>query len=630
MKGMAHQAQLRDYQLDMLDRLNKVWQRCRSVLVQMPTGTGKTVLLAKAIEQTLTSKRNGVLVVAHRKELLDQIRDTIQEFGIDERQVKVESIQRLSRHLQEVEMEPNLVVVDEAHHALAKTYKMLWERWPQAKFLGLTATPCRLSGEPFTDLFDTLLQSWTIQEFIDKGWLSDFEYVSASLENPMMRHVMSLKKRGASGDYQEKETAMVLDVPESLEHLYNTYKTFADGKKGIIYAINREHAIHLADYYQQQGICCCEIDSKTPAKERERMIEDYRKGNIQILISVDIFGEGFNVPEVEFIQLARPTLSLSKYLQQIGRGMRVSPGKPHVTILDNVGLYLSFGMPTDSRNWQQMFMGMEAGKAHPEGAQAQQYLERTVQEKELVNLQMVRVKHQGERKSGLEIFEENGKFGVKKDGRVTCIAKFERIERLPDDSEYFAIATWAFNKNRELPYLLHRKVKTVIDFNGIDQKAIMTDSDIKDMGNGFFLYQGEWGQSVWDVKSCIARIEIPHTEKLGYIEIISDGDGKYYVRGKTRNLYGITFRKAEVLYNRYITIIKQTLIINSDPTIGYEIYGYRGNQIIVQLKWHPRKEYQLVNLNGTFGKKMTHLDAQCKEKFYVGDMFLRRVGGARI
>ena len=380
--------QLHDYQLAMLERLDEAWRQHRSVMVQMPTGTGKTVLLAEVIRQcimhneqcTTNNEQCTILVVAHRRELIEQIRQCViekeqgtiknEQCTIDNgqsivrrSQFVVESIQKLSKHNDEVEFEPSLVVVDEAHHALAKTYRMLWERWPKARFLGLTATPCRLSGETFTDLFDVLLQSWNIQTFIDKGYLSDFEYVSARPDSEAMWQIRSLQKRGTDGDYQTKEMATVMDVPESIGHLYDTYRSFAKGRKGIVYAIDRQHAQHISAFYQERGVRCCVIDSKTPTKEREQMVEDYREGRLDVLVNVDIFSEGFDCPEVEFIQLARPTLSLAKYLQQVGRGMRVSAGKPHVLILDNVGLYQTFGLPTDERDWQKLFLGKLAGKA---------------------------------------------------------------------------------------------------------------------------------------------------------------------------------------------------------------------------------------------------------------------------
>ena len=164
---------------------------------------------------------------------------------------------------------PSLVIVDEAHHALAKTYEMLWEWWPDTKFLGLTATPCRLNNEGFLDLFQTLIQSYTILEFIKMGWLSDFDYVTAEPDKPILKKVAGLKKRGVNGDYQTKETALVMDCEESIQNLYQTYRKFVDGKKGILYAIDREHARHITEYYKRQGVNCCWIEDKTPTAERD-------------------------------------------------------------------------------------------------------------------------------------------------------------------------------------------------------------------------------------------------------------------------------------------------------------------------------------------------------------------------
>ena len=206
---------LRDYQLSVLQDLYKAWERNRSVMVQMPTGTGKTHVMAAVIRHWISQMGGigGVLIVAHRRELLDQIRDTLKRFGIDmgRSHVVVESIQKLSRGLGHTDstentesfsdtnytnFEPSLVIIDEAHHAVARTYRMLWDRWPQAKFVGLTATPCRLNSDGFLDLFQTLIQSRTIREFIKMGWLSDFEYVTAEPDNPILKRVAGLKKRG--------------------------------------------------------------------------------------------------------------------------------------------------------------------------------------------------------------------------------------------------------------------------------------------------------------------------------------------------------------------------------------------------------------------------------------------------
>ena len=257
---------------------------------------------------------------------------------------------------------PGLVVIDEAHHALAGSYQLLWKYFPDAYKLGLTATPCRLNKRGFTSLFDRLLTSWSISRFIEEGRLALFDYLSIRPQSEAQRRIDSLSKRGADGDFSIKEMGMVMDCPEAIEQLYRSYKTFAEGKKGIIYAINRAHSLHICDYYRKQGVKIESIDSKTPAWERVDKVERYRKGEVDVIVNVDIFSEGFDCPAVEFIQLARPTLSLSKYLQQVGRGLRVHPNKIRAIILDQVGLYRLFGLPTEERNWQQMFVGKMAGK----------------------------------------------------------------------------------------------------------------------------------------------------------------------------------------------------------------------------------------------------------------------------
>ena len=155
-----------------------------------------------------------------------------------------------------------------------------------------------------------------------------------------------------------------LDVRPSIGRLCDTVQRYAREKKGIVYAIDIRHAEHIAAYYREHGIDAVAISAKTPGKERRRLIEQFKAGETQVLVNVDLFGEGFDCPDVEFIQLARPTLSLSKYLQQVGRGMRVFDGKRYCLILDNVGLYRLFGLPSEDRDWQAMFEGTLAGKAH--------------------------------------------------------------------------------------------------------------------------------------------------------------------------------------------------------------------------------------------------------------------------
>ena len=356
--------QLYDYQLDMKRRVGEAFGAHRSVMVQMPTGTGKTCLLVACVRAWLSQNEGTVWIVVHRRELVEQIVGTLQEEELVGDRVRVFSIQWLSRHEGELAERPGLLVIDEAHHAVAKTYKAVVEAFSGAKVLGLTATPCRLTRRGFTDLFEVLLQSWPYNRFIAEGRLSLYDYMSVRADNEDWRVVRSLERRGADGDFSLREMSERLDVRPSIGRLCDTVLRYAQEKKGIVYAIDIRHAEHIAAYYREHGIDAVAISAKTPGEERCRLIEQFKAGDTQVLVNVDLFGEGFDCPDVEFIQLARPTLSLSKYLQQVGRGMRVFDGKRYCLILDNVGLYRLFGLPSEDRDWQAMFEGTLAGKAH--------------------------------------------------------------------------------------------------------------------------------------------------------------------------------------------------------------------------------------------------------------------------
>ena len=486
-----------DYQEDMKERIEKALRLHRSVMAQMPTGTGKTYLLTAVIDSFVSNNpKEEVWIVAHRRELVSQIDETVRKFHSYSASntstllssVKAVSIQWLAKHYDEIEEEPGMIVIDEAHHALAKTYKKMWERFPKAKFLGLTATPCRLNGKGFTDLFDVLVQSWDVPEFISKGKLATYDFVSIKSDGVTQRLIDSLQKRGADGDYQNKEMDMLLNKKPSIERLYQSLEEFGKDRKGIVYAININHANAIAEFYREHGIAAVAIDSKTPSSLRKELIERFKYssfskthpssltlkggstafpkplspqgtgdvtapprrseplrskvggpskvspdcagwdrlgmsgvskvspdclsasaskevskvspdclsagaskgaskvspdclcgvnrlgdglgdllgdglGAIQVLVNVDIFSEGFDCPDVEFVQLARPTLSLAKYLQMVGRGLRVAKGKKNCVIIDNVGLYRVFGLPSQVWNWNAMFEGkLKVGK----------------------------------------------------------------------------------------------------------------------------------------------------------------------------------------------------------------------------------------------------------------------------
>lgn len=360
---------LRNYQHNIKQSLASEWNQHCSVMVQMPTGTGKTHLLASVIYDWLEeAEHKSVWIVAHRRELVEQIEETVARYGITPKDgiVKVLSIQWLSPHFNDMKDErPSLIVIDEAHHALAGTYKELWRHYPEAKKLGMTATPCRLNRKGFTDLFEVLITSDGIADFIKQGWLSPFDYVSIRSNSEDQRLIDGLEKRGADGDFQVKEMDKVLNRRPSIERLYESVRQYAHGKKGIVYAVSISHARNITSYYKEHGMNAVAIDSKTPAKLRKEMVEDFRQGKIKVLVNVDVFSEGFDCPDVEFVQMARPTLSLAKYLQQVGRGLRKTDGKETCMLIDNVGLYRLFGLPTAYRDWQAMFEGRLAGKGYP-------------------------------------------------------------------------------------------------------------------------------------------------------------------------------------------------------------------------------------------------------------------------
>ena len=604
---------LRNYQQEMIDKLQKAWTRYRSVMVQMPTGTGKTVLMADVIRRfTANDSRlkvdGGILIVAHRRELLDQIRGTVRYFGIDmeKNHIVVESIQKLSRDLCHTDsidglsttndmnyakFEPSLIIIDEAHHALAKTYRMLWERWPRAKFLGLTATPCRLNNDGFLDLFQTLIQSHTIQEFIKMGWLSDFDYVTAEPDNPILKQVAGLKKRGIDGDYQTKEMALVMDCEESIENLYQAYRKFVNGKKGIVYAIDRDHARHITEYYQRQKVNCCWIEAKTPTAERDRLVQDYRDGLIDVVVNVDILSEGADFPEVEFIQLARPTLSLSKYLQQVGRGMRIAEGKDKVVILDHVGMHPAFGLPTEDWNWQLMFTGQLAGKAGM-GRQSLLYVRGDGNEKELINTHMVHIKRADEEHRGLEIFMQNGLYGIAQDGRILHPPLFQHVKKADDG--YFAYCIY--------PYLVYKSRVTIIDKDGRDLrlsmygnlewegKAILKGLDI----NGEPLY--------WDKRYGNYYHEKPEFVNLAGIEMTRLRAG--YVLRKYPELIKPT-KKRDIYYNKKIVWMNDWLIskYSTSPDTDYSphrILSYGYDYFYVRTEQRDLPSVTIIDTIGNF------------------------------
>ena len=576
--------ELFDYQEDMKSRIEKALCLHRSVMAQMPTGTGKTYLLTAVIDSFVRANPKAkVWIVAHRRELVSQIDETVRKFHSYSSatssllsSVKAMSIQWLMRHYDEIEEEPGMIVIDEAHHALAKTYKEMWERFPKAKFLGLTATPCRLNGKGFTDLFDVMVQSWGVPEFISKGRLATYDFVSIKSDGVTQRLIDSLQKRGADGDYQNKEMDMLLNKKPSIERLYRSLEEFGKDRKGIVYAINISHANAIAEFYREHGIATVAIDSKTPSSLRKELIERFKassntsqyfskthpssltlKGGftafpkplspqgtgdvtalrcseplrskvggpskvspdclsasaskevsgyspdcagwdrlgatclrpadgaadrladgaapIQVLVNVDIFSEGFDCPDVEFVQLARPTLSLAKYLQMVGRGLRVAKGKKNCVIIDNVGLYRVFGLPSQVWNWNAMFEGkLKVGKKKETAKEREFFLMSKVQDCIQIHpeSEMMMVMSHEELLQTIqyrEFVDSKGEFAIIKlpDGKMTVVNR--QGEQVLEPGDYYDMKLLDGNI---LFYRPRRKAKCYYDLLA---KAVIDD-----------------------------------------------------------------------------------------------------------------------------------------------------------
>lgn len=371
---------LRDYQQLAKEKIFSKWNRVDSILYQMPTGTGKTRLFTSIIRDiSIWGLRHNInyriLIIAHRSELIEQSSRSLDKYRIkhgvlagtmkDKRDltqaIQVASIQTITHPANQCmidDLKFDFIIIDEAHHAVANSYQKLWEYCPDAKKLGVTATPWRMNNSGFAQIFDAYIPSMSIKDFIQKGWLATYQYYSIPTSSDLVKSIESIREFDIEGDYKNSALVEVCDTSKIRAQLYDSYEKNVVGKKGIIYSISREHSEHICLQYRNRGVAIENIDSKTPAKVREKVIQAFRNGEIDIIVNVDIFSEGFDCPDIEFIQLARPTKSLVKYIQQVGRGLRKNGDKKCI-ILDNVGMYSRFGLPDEERDWESFFYGEE-------------------------------------------------------------------------------------------------------------------------------------------------------------------------------------------------------------------------------------------------------------------------------
>lgn len=354
--GEAIAVQLRDYQEKAIAGLRSAFQEGkRAPLLALPTGGGKTVVFC-FVAASAAAKGRKVLVLVHRAELLRQTSRALERLEVRHGLiapgctptmdlVQVASVQTLARRLDRMAWRPDLIVVDEAHHAVAGTWGQVLAYYPEARVLGVTATPCRLDGRGLGDVFDHLVIGPTTRELMDRGFLCRATVYAP----PTVADLSGIKM--VAGDYNRGDLVKAVDKPAITGDAVAHYQKLMPGKPAIAFCASVEHAEHVADLFGQAGFRARSLDGKMDDAERKSCIEGLGNGHIQVLTSCDIVSEGTDIPVVTGAILLRPTQSESLYLQQVGRVLRPAPGKDRAIVLDHVGNVARHGLPQDDREW---------------------------------------------------------------------------------------------------------------------------------------------------------------------------------------------------------------------------------------------------------------------------------------
>lgn len=351
--------QTRDYQEELIGRVRVKLRTKRRVLLQLPTGGGKTVVGGKMIENA-ARKGHHCLFTVHRRELIEQTVDTFNDVGIRHgviasgvpfqllERVQVASIDTLKHRMNKGSnlFPPRFIIVDEAHHVGAAGWKAVLSAYPEAFIVGLSATPERLDGKGLDDVFDDIVVGPSTGWLISKGFLCDYRAFAPGDGAPDMRGVET-----ARGDYVRGQTSAVMDKPTITGNAISHYQRLAAGQSAVCFCVSIEHSKHVAEQFRAAGVMSWHLDGSTPYGERSEAIRAFRNGEIKVLTNVDLFGEGFDLPSLVASILLRPTKSLALYLQQVGRCLRTAPGKKRALILDHAGNIARHGLPDEERDW---------------------------------------------------------------------------------------------------------------------------------------------------------------------------------------------------------------------------------------------------------------------------------------
>lgn len=334
--------ELRPYQNDLIEKARNAYRHgARAPCIVLPCGGGKSVIVAD-IAKSATEKNNHVLFLVHRKELVDQIKCTFSWWGVDMTKCEVMMVQTASRRISKL-AKPQLIITDENHHSEASTYRKIYEAFPNAKRIGVTATPVRLDGSGLGDVNDELVIGVSAKWLIGNHYLAPYDYYAPSIADLTGIKIMH-------GEYETKSVEKAMLKTAVFGDAIKYYKHLAYGKQTICYCVSVKHSMAMADEFKFAGISAAHIDGSTPKEERDKIISDFRNGAIKILCNVDLISEGFDVPDCECVILLRPTKSLTLYIQQSMRCMRYKKNKRAV-IIDHVGNYARFGMPDADREW---------------------------------------------------------------------------------------------------------------------------------------------------------------------------------------------------------------------------------------------------------------------------------------
>lgn len=345
---------LRPYQEKIISDTRRALHHHKKVMLQLPTGAGKTVCATFMMEGAAKKGLRSWFVV-HRRELVDQTGRTLEKMNLDhgfcatgfpykyDRPITVCSVQTLARRMERMP-EPGMIIWDEAHHAAAGTWKKVADRFPKAYHLGLSATPTRLDGQGLDSLFSALVPGPSVSWLIEEGFLSPFRVWTTQRPD-----LSDIKMRGA--DYDQGALGKVMGSRAIVGDAVKHYTQICPGQQAVAFCCNVEHAYQTRDAFREAGIIAEELDGTVDGATRKRMIKAFRAGEIHVLTSVDLFGEGFDLPELAAVILLRPTKSLSLHLQQCGRALRTSPGKEMAYILDHAGNIVEHGPPDMDREW---------------------------------------------------------------------------------------------------------------------------------------------------------------------------------------------------------------------------------------------------------------------------------------